>query len=96
VRSVVSRLARLERLNRLTRAPQRWRIQYGYLKTLPDDYAGPRHIVTVKQLPPGPGAYSGEDWFEWEERPGPEPAFAASEPNEILVHVCYVEAKPKA
>ena len=30
-------------------APQRLRIQYGYLKTLPDDYIGPRHVVTVKQ-----------------------------------------------
>ena len=48
-----------------------------------------RNGETVKQLPPGPG---GEDWYEWEERPGPEPASNASGPNdEILVHVCYVE-----
>lgn len=53
----------------------------------------PRHVVTVKQLPPGPG---GDDRFEWEERPGTQPAFAASEPNEILVHVCYVEGKAKS
>jgi len=72
-------------------------IQYGYLKTLPDDYIGPRHIVTVKQLPPGPGGYFSEDWFEWEERPGPEPASNASgRDDEILVHVCYVDAKMKA
>jgi hypothetical protein len=51
VRSMVSRVARLERLNRLSTAPQRLRIQYGYLKTLPDDYAGPRHVVPVRQLP---------------------------------------------
>ena len=62
VRSVVSRLARLERLNRLTKAPQRLRIQYGYVQTLPDDYTGPRHVVTVKRLPSGSG---GENWFEW-------------------------------
>ena len=49
MRSAISRLARLERLNRLSTAPQRLRIQYGYLKTLPDDYIGPRHVVTVKQ-----------------------------------------------
>jgi hypothetical protein len=71
MRSVVSRLARLERLSRLSTAPQRLRIQYGYLTTLPDDYTGPRHVVTMKQLPP---VERGEDWFEWEERPGPEPA----------------------
>src|ERR1017187_8955272 len=91
------RLARLERLNRLSTGPQRLRIQCGYLKKLPDDYAGPRHVVTVRQLPPGPGAYSGEDWFEWEERPGPEPASNATSPNDVLlVRVCYVEAKRKA
>jgi hypothetical protein len=49
--------------------------------------------ITPEQLPP---AERAENWFEWEERPGPQPAFAAREPNEILVHVCYVEAKPKA
>jgi hypothetical protein len=61
MRSVTSRLARLEQLSRLGTAPQRLRIQYGYLTTLPDDYIGPRHVVTVRRLPPGPGAYSGED-----------------------------------
>jgi hypothetical protein len=48
----------------------------------------------VKQLPP---LERGEDWFEWEERPGPEPVTTASSSNdEILVQVRYVEAKPKA
>ena len=84
MKSVVSRLARLERLNRLSTAPQRLRIQWGYLKTLPDDYTGPRHVVTVRQLPPERG---GEDWFEWEERPGPELASNASPNDEILIHV---------
>ena len=51
MRSVVSRLARLEQLSRLSTVPRRLRIQYGYLKTLPD-YTGPRPVVTVKQLPP--------------------------------------------
>src|ERR1019366_8310102 len=56
VRSVVSRLARLERLNRMSTAPSRLRVQYGYMKTLPDDYTGPRHTVTVSrlQMPPAP------------------------------------------
>jgi hypothetical protein len=64
---------------------------------VPDDYTGPRHVVTVKQLPPGPGAYSGEDWFEWEERPGPGAASNATGPDdEILMRVSYVETKTKA
>jgi len=104
MRSVVSRLARLERLNQLSTVggrlrglgakPQRLRIQYGDLKTLPDGYPGPRHTVTVTQLPPGPG---GEDRFGWEERPGPEPDSNATGPNdEILIQVSYVEAKTPA
>jgi len=71
VKAIASRLARLERENRRQTAPQRLRIEYGYLATLPDDCSGPRHVVTLQQLPP---ETPGEDWFEWEERPGPEPA----------------------
>jgi hypothetical protein len=86
---VVSRLARLEQRNRLSTAPQRLRIQFGDLKTLPDDYIGPRHTVTVKHLPP---QERGEDWFQWEERPGPEPASTATGPSgELVVRVSYVE-----
>jgi len=52
----------------------------------------------VKQIPPAlPPASRAEAWFEWEGRVGPEPLSPASRPNdEILVRVCYVEAKPKA
>ncbi len=38
MRSVVFRLARLERLNQLSTAPQRLRIQYGYLELLPFEH----------------------------------------------------------
>ena len=41
----------------------------GYLKTLPADYAGQRHVVIVKREPSGaPGNF---EWCEFEERPGP-------------------------
>ena len=94
MRSVTSRLARLERLDRLSTAPRRFRVQWGYLKTLPDDYVGPRHVATVRQLPP---VERGEGWYEWEERPGPEPVSNATGPDdEILVQVHYVEGKAKA
>ena len=90
MRSVVSRLAHLEQRNRLSTAPQRLRIQYGYLKTLPDDYAGPRHTVTVKQLPP---VEPGENWFQWEERPGLGPAKDDRLSDEQIIRVSYVERK---
>jgi hypothetical protein len=60
MRSVVSRLARLEQFSRLRTAPKRLRLQYGYLKTLPDDFVGPRHVVTVKRIPPGCGTPSAK------------------------------------
>ncbi len=99
MRSVVSRLARLEQFSRLSTAPKRLRLQYGFLKTLPEDYIGPRHTVTVRQIAPAWPTYSGGNWFEWEERPGPgpQPASNATGPNdEIVVRVCYVDAKMKA
>ncbi|MGA2137170.1 MAG: hypothetical protein ABSH50_33185 [Bryobacteraceae bacterium] len=88
---IVSRLARLERETRTSTGPRRFRIQYGYLKTLPGDYTGPRHTVTVKQLATDS---DGHEWFEWEERPGPEPPANAADPAETIIHVCYIEAKP--
>ena len=45
-----SALPASERENRRQAAPQRLRIEYGYLTTLPDDYTGLRHVVTVQQL----------------------------------------------
>ena len=99
MRAIAKRLRRLEDRFGPASGPRRMVVQYGYLKRLPDDYTGPRHVVTVKQIPPEelPPASRAEAWFEWEERPGPEPASTASHRNdEILVHVCYVETKTKA
>ena len=66
-RHLLTRLERLEasfapKLVPLTR--------YGWLKTLPADYVGERHVVTVKQEPTGSPHF---EWCEWEERPGPAP-----------------------
>jgi hypothetical protein len=94
IRSVV--LARLEPFNRLSIAPRRLRIEYGYLRALPDDFAGPRHVVTVRQLPPGPGACSADDWFEWEERAVPGPLEDADYLNdEQIIQVSYMEGKAR-
>ena len=71
----------------------------GWLHIIREGYTGPRRVVTVKQIPPEElaPAERAEAWFEWEERPGPEPASPASRPNdELVVQVSYVEAKTKA
>jgi hypothetical protein len=64
-------LARLEKLE-VALAPQLVPLtRYGWLATLPADYVGERHIVTVKQEPTGSPHF---EWCEWEEREGPAPS----------------------
>ena len=91
MRSLASRLARLERTVAGCTGQRRIVLHYGYLKTLPPEYAGPRHVVTVKQLPRD---VEGHDWFEWEERPGPEPVAEASNSDDLVIRVYYVEENP--
>jgi hypothetical protein len=44
-------------------------IRYSWLKRLPKEYVGERHVVIVKRTPTGPGF----EWCRSEERPGPAP-----------------------
>jgi hypothetical protein len=60
----LSRLKRLEEVQAIENLPP-IEFQTGYLKELPPDYTGDRHIVTVGRDPDGT--------YRWEERPGPEP-----------------------
>jgi hypothetical protein len=96
MRSIISRLARLERQEAHASRAQRIVIQYGFLKELPAGCSGPRHVVTVRQIPPdelSPTARA-DNWFEWEERPGPGPVEdAEGHRHEQIIQVCYVEAK---
>ena len=68
MRSLVSRLKRLERVERKLIRP-RVVIQNGHMKTLPAEYKGERHVVTLSRVLDA----NGREWFEWEERPGPAP-----------------------
>jgi hypothetical protein len=48
----------------------------------------------VKQLPSG---RDGEEWYEWEERPGPGPPDDTDCPSdEQIIQVRYVERKAKS
>ena len=68
-----SRLDRLE-VRVEPNKPQRFRS--GVLKTLPKDYVGERHVVIVKREP---AQAPGNEWCEFEERPGPAPVDAQEE-----------------
>jgi len=84
---------------RLTHTTRFHPLPSGVRALLPDDYIGPRHVATVRQIPPEelPAAERAESWFDWEERPGPEPASNATGPDDgLLIHVRYVETAPAA
>ena len=67
---------RLERLEVVVEPKKPQLFRTSYLKTLPADYVGERHVVILKREPSG--APNGE-WCEFEERPRPAPSDAQEE-----------------
>jgi hypothetical protein len=82
-----SRLTRLKRLEHV-QAAERWpqiELQIGYLKKLPPEYTGERHVVTVDRLSDGT--------YHWEERPGPAPANEDDGDGSKVIRIVLVAAK---
>ena len=65
--ALLSRLVRLE-ANTVRSGPLV--LRYGWLRRLPKDFVGARHVVTVKREPAGS---PNVEWCQFEERPGPAP-----------------------
>jgi hypothetical protein len=64
----------LDRIQRLEQRPDLTKpavFCYSWLKPLPKDYLGERHVVIVKREATGSPNF---EWCECEERPGPPPA----------------------
>ena len=78
--------SRLERLEVRMEPKRPQLIRSGYLKTLPTDYVGERHVVIVKQEPSGNG-----EWCEFEERPGPAPLDAQEDDDCTTIYLVYRE-----
>ena len=78
-----SRLEKLEVQMEPTKPPL---IRSGYLKTLPTDYVGERHVVIVDRKPSGKG-----EWCEFEERPGPAPLEAQEDDDCTTIYLVYRE-----
>jgi hypothetical protein len=76
--------SRLERLEVRVEAKRPRLIRSGYLKTLPADYVGERHVVIVKREPTG--ASGNFEWCEFEERPVPGDA---QEEDGIAMYIVY-------
>ena len=84
MKSLLTRLKRLEHVRAAERLPQ-IELQIGYLKKLPPEYVGERHVVTVGQLPDGS--------YHWEERPGPAPANEDDGDAGMIIRINFVAAK---
>ena len=85
MRSLLTRLKRLEHVRAAQRQPQ-FELQIGhYVKQLPPEYTGERHVVTVGRLPDGK--------YQWEERPGPAPANEDDGDPRTIIRVSLVGAK---
>ena len=78
--------SRLERLEVKVEPKKPHFFRSGYLKTLPAEYVGERHVVIVKREPSGNG-----EWCEFEERPGPAPLDAQEEKNCTTIYIIYRE-----
>ena len=62
--------SRLERLEAHRRLATPTLLRYGWVKRLPSDYVGDRHVVLVTRWPT---ASPHAEWCQFEERPGPGP-----------------------
>jgi hypothetical protein len=82
--------SRLERLEVRAEPTKPQLVRSGYLRTLPKDYVGERHVVIVKREPRGaPGTF---EWCEFEERPGPAP-LDAQDDDCITIRIIYREVE---
>jgi hypothetical protein len=64
---LLDRIRRLEQRSELARPAN---LRYGWVKPLPEDYAGERHVVIIKREPT---RLPRIEWCEFEERAGGGP-----------------------
>ena len=86
-------LTRIDRLECLVVASdRRITLRFGYLKQLPPEYQGERHVIVSRELP----KQGDQEWVEFEEVPGPDPDPSRHPTPESLhrINVMFVEAYP--
>ena len=83
--AVLARLKRLETVRAIQEGSHLPKFQFAYLKLLPREYSGPRHIVKVGQRP------DGRD--ECEERPGAPPPNQDRSKDEKVMTIYFVRAQ---
>ena len=80
--ALLKRLKRLEEVRVVGSRPP-MELQIGYVKKLPSDYAGERHVVTVGRDTNGT--------YRWEERRGATPA--SEDSPKSIIRLFFVRAK---
>jgi hypothetical protein len=84
--ALLTRLKRLETERAVAESNRSLKFEFAYLKLLPREYDGPRHIIKMGQRP------DGRD--ECEERPGPPPPNHA-EKQDPNVRTIYLVRAPE-
>jgi len=82
--ALITRLKRLETVQAVEQGHRPFKIELAYLKRLPREYEGPRHVVKVGQRADGRG--------EYEERPGPPPPNHGESQDENVIRLYVVRA----
>ena len=83
--ALLARLKRLETAKAVEESNRPLKVEFAYLKQLPREYSGPRHIVSVSKRPDGRCNY--------EERPGPRPPNQSRGNDENVMTIFFVRAQ---
>ena len=79
------RVKRLETVKAVEDSDRPLKVEFAYLKQLPREYSGPRHIVSVSKRPDGRR--------EYEERPGEAPPNQGQVNDENVMTTFFVRAQ---
>ena len=85
--ALLSRLKRLVTVRAVEENNRRLKVEFAYLKQLPREYSGPRHIVSVSKRPDGR--------CEYEERPGKAPPNQSRVNDENVMTIYFVRAQER-
>jgi len=86
--ALLARLKRLETVKAVEDSDRPLKVEFAYLKQLPREYFGPRHIVSVGKRPDGR--------CEYEDRPGKAPHNQSRVNDENVMTIYFVRAPQAA
>ena len=82
--ALLARVKRLETVKAVEDSNRPLKVEFAYLKQLPREYSGPRHIVSVTKRP---------GRCEYEERPGEAPPNQERSKSENVMTIFFVRAQ---